>query len=46
MTDAALVTGFPRLIARRVATEALTRGAPAVVLLVGPGHRDEAERWR
>lgn len=46
MTDAALVTGFPRLIARRVATDLLTRGAPAVVLLVGAGHRDEAQRWR
>ena len=41
----ALVTGFPRLIARRVALEVLRDEGARVSLLVRPTFVDEARRW-
>lgn len=40
-----LVTGYPRLLARRIATEVLADPAARVVMLVRARFLDEARRW-
>ncbi len=40
-----LVTGYPRLLARRIATEVLADPAARVVMLVRARFLDEAKRW-
>jgi len=42
----ALVTGFPRLLGRRVAETLVAQPDTRVIVLVGAGRGDEARRWR